>query len=399
MPTSTDLVTDLPADFEVFGQAVDTSLADLKGGTTGQILSKASATDMDFTWVANDVGDITAVTAGTGITGGGTSGAVTVSFDQANFGGGQWAAGKNKIINGDFGVWQRGTSFSTSAAYTADRWELLFDGSAATRAITQQTFTLGTAPVAGYEGTYFYRYNQSVAGSAATFNIVRNKMEDVQTFAGQTVTLSFWAKASATTTMDGIRFAQNFGSGGSGGVSTTAVEDPIFTTSWTRYTYTVAIPSITGKTIGTGSCLELRFLYPINSTFTVDIWGVQVEAASTASPFQTATGTKQGELAACQRYYYQPKGFTFFTAYAFSATLTYCSLPLPVTMRTTPSYTLTNADLRVSTPGGDLTPSASASVANSDSSIMFSLTQTYTAGRGALAFPATDTAIKISAEL
>ena len=54
MPTSTDLVTDLPADFETFGQAVDTSLADLKGGTTGQVLSKASNTDMDFTWVAQD---------------------------------------------------------------------------------------------------------------------------------------------------------------------------------------------------------------------------------------------------------------------------------------------------------------------------------------------------------
>ena len=54
MPTSTDLVTDLPADFEVFGQAVATSMADLLGGTTGQVLSKASNTDMDFTWVAQD---------------------------------------------------------------------------------------------------------------------------------------------------------------------------------------------------------------------------------------------------------------------------------------------------------------------------------------------------------
>ena len=54
MPTASDLVTDLPADFETFGQAVDTSLADLKGGTTGQVLSKASNTDMDFTWVAQD---------------------------------------------------------------------------------------------------------------------------------------------------------------------------------------------------------------------------------------------------------------------------------------------------------------------------------------------------------
>jgi hypothetical protein len=83
MPTSTDLVTDLPADFAVFGQAVDTSMADLKGGTTGQILSKATSTDMDFTWITNDVGDITAVTAGTGITGGGTSGAVTITNDMA----------------------------------------------------------------------------------------------------------------------------------------------------------------------------------------------------------------------------------------------------------------------------------------------------------------------------
>jgi hypothetical protein len=54
MPTATDLVTDLPADFEVFGQAVATSMADLLGGTTGQVLSKTSNTDMDFTWIEQD---------------------------------------------------------------------------------------------------------------------------------------------------------------------------------------------------------------------------------------------------------------------------------------------------------------------------------------------------------
>ena len=84
MPTPTDLVTDLPADFEVFGQAVDTSMADLKGGTTGQILSKNSNTDMDFIWIANDQGDITGVTATSPLTGGGTSGAITVGIQAAS---------------------------------------------------------------------------------------------------------------------------------------------------------------------------------------------------------------------------------------------------------------------------------------------------------------------------
>ena len=56
MPTSTDLVTDLPADFEVFGQAVDSDFVDLLGGTTGQVLSKTSGTDLDFTWVAQSAG-------------------------------------------------------------------------------------------------------------------------------------------------------------------------------------------------------------------------------------------------------------------------------------------------------------------------------------------------------
>lgn len=82
-PDDTDLVKDGALAMRTLGNAIDTSLVDLKGGTAGQILAKNTNTDMDFVWIANDQGDITAVTAGTGISGGGTSGAVTITNSMA----------------------------------------------------------------------------------------------------------------------------------------------------------------------------------------------------------------------------------------------------------------------------------------------------------------------------
>jgi hypothetical protein len=101
------------------------------------------------------------------------------------------------------------------------------------------------------------------------------------------------------------------------------------------------MPSISGKTIGTGSFLQFFLFVPPASGMTVDTWGWQVENGSVATAFQTATGTIQGELAACQRYYWRSTPGGTYSSYAngsaTSTTSAYYNVCFPVTMRVSPT--------------------------------------------------------------
>jgi Carbohydrate binding domain len=250
-------------------------------------------------------------------------------------------AGKNKIINGDFGIWQRGTSFtmgSSSPQYTADRFWCRTTQSG-TSTLSQQAFTPGSAPVAGYESKYYLRY--TLGTSATDWNLYQ-KIEDVQTLAGQTVTLSFWAKSSVNQNIQVI-LRQDFGTGGSSYVDGLSTNQTL-SSSWTRYSFTATLPSIAGKTIGTGSNLSVLLYYNSGSisSQTLDFWGFQVEAGSVATPFTTASNTLQGELALCQRYYFRTNATSnpySIVGYFVAANSNGGNgqIQLPVAMRTAPA--------------------------------------------------------------
>jgi hypothetical protein len=274
----------------------------------------------------------------------------------------QFVAGKNKIINGDFYVNQRNfTSSSTQSAYTYDRFRIN-TGSSTGVTYAANTFTTGTAPVAGYESVNFLSIAGTLTDSAGGWEQIDHCIEDVRTFAGQTVTLSFWAKGSASGTI-AANLYQDFGTGGSSAVTITG-QTVAITTSWARYSLTFSIPSISGTTIGTNNNLRVIISKLQGTTYqsvwgaatftgTLSLWGIQLEAGTVATAFTTASGSIGGELALCQRYYYRWTATATYSRAPYvgasiSTTSAHLGIIPPTPMRSGPSSMEYSANLRYS---------------------------------------------------
>jgi len=251
---------------------------------------------------------------------------------------------KNKIINGNFDIWQRGTSFSAPTAddYTADRWVIEFDGTGGTEAITRQSFTLGQTDVPN-EPQYYLNITQSVAKSSGSYHLLSQRIEGVRIFAGETVTLKLYMRANdAAETLPYIRVQQNFGTGGSPSASVNTNFDTSIALAqdvWEELSFTIDIPSISGKTLGTaGDYLALQICFPDDEAFDIDIAQVQLEKGSTATDFETRHIGQ--ELAMCQRYYIRATDILRNRAHKTGLYNVHISVFFPTYMRTKPTFTV-----------------------------------------------------------
>jgi len=302
-------------------------------------------------------------------------------------------AGKNGIINGGMDIWQRGTTFTNPGSYAADRWTMY----APTTTVTQESSVVPTG----------FKYSMKLAATASTTPYAQQAIETANAlqFAGQTVILSAYASASTATTLQlSLQYS-------------TSVDNPVAGT-WTSLS-----PLSSNGSAGTsGAFNRIYAIYSVPSTaksllitfnptaniangVNLYITGVQLELGSVATAFSRAGGTLQGELAACQRYYWRATGNSssyIATIGAYSSTNGVGFVQNPVPMRIA-ATALDYSSLDFTRPGVGATPMTSLAILQSmplTTSLAFSAASGLSGGTfGYLEINATNGYLGVSAEL
>jgi hypothetical protein len=221
---------------------------------------------------------------------------------------------RNVIMNGNFEINQRGASSHTGLTGLSkgpDRWMWAKNDTVNYNA-SYNTFSNTFNDIPAARGYMTFTLNS--AGSGTDFVTIQQRVEDVRTCAGEEVTLSFWAQSStgssftlseaASISHGPIAVQQIFGSGGSSAVLHVVASSITLNTTWTKYSYTFTIPSVSGKTLGTSHHTRLYLCTMVDGDAGkgVQIAQVQLERGNVATPFEHRSFGD--ELVKCQRYYF-----------------------------------------------------------------------------------------------
>lgn len=279
----------------------------------------------------------------------------TTGFAQAaiNAAGARGNVGRNLLHNSLFNVQQRGAGPWTANGYTADRYTMNLNNDTLSVSIISLVDADRSA-IGDESATYAAQLVVTGAATAGSFSIFAQSIEGVRRLSGKTMTVSFWARSSAGTPKLGMTLNQNFGTGGS--PSATVVNSlgatPALTTTWTRYSLTMTLPSTAGKTLGTNNDNRTGLNFYLSDqanasgsgigvqSGTVQLWGVQLEIGAQATPLEKPD--PQQDLAKCQRFFTILNRVQWGGYAANSGVLLYAPLPLPVSMRAAPTIAFVN---------------------------------------------------------
>ena len=238
-----------------------------------------------------------------------------------------WSAGTtlaNPVLNSCFDIAQRGTSISLSASsspYTLDRWRVAVDANEASTVSQQATGDTTNLPNVQY--CLRYQRNSGQTGTNTVYVMQYNESTNCIPFAGKQITFSFYARAGANYSsasslltaalVTGTGIDQNLWSSGYTGQSTLTTKAATLTTTWQRFTVTATMPT---------NMTEFGYWFYFNPTGTAgtndyfELTGVQIDVGSVALPVRRNGTTLQGELTACQRYYYRLGGAATYETFA-----------------------------------------------------------------------------------